>query len=60
MIYLLHDHGALVNAVDFEGLSPLHYASVKGNAVAVQLLMSCDGCNVNVSVVKFVAIFFCK
>ena len=51
ILYLLKN-GAIINATDYYGATPLHYAAQRGNVVAVNELMSKSEIDIEVRVVK--------
>ena len=54
VIQLLAKLGARVNERDKYGLTPLHHASMRGNVLEVQQLLSCEG--IDIEVIKNVLI----
>ncbi len=48
MIPYLASRGAKVNQKDKYGLTPLHYASMRGNNKALEELLECKGIDIEV------------
>ena len=48
VVKLLIDNGANVDAVDIYGMTPLHYAAMRGNDVAARDLLTYDIVNIEV------------
>lgn len=56
MILYLASKGARVNETDKYGLTPLHYAAMRGNDDATRELLQCEGINIEVRKTNWCAV----
>ena len=56
-LHLLVEHGALLNAKDAMGLTPLHHACTRGNTTVVRELVNCEGIGLEVRKIKNLSVY---